>query len=64
MRLSDKYLVKILLTFTWNGFTLQGDLAGELPIFFYVCVFIVFPYKSNAATNEAGRDCLFSTFLE
>ena len=65
MRLSDIDLVQKLLTsnrnFTWNWFTLQGDEAGKLA-FFYVCVFNVFPYETNAA-NLTKSDPMISAVI-
>ena len=56
-------MVKKLLTatffFTWNGFTLQGDEARKLLIFFHICVFNVCPKEANAVKNEAERDFYF-----
>ena len=40
---------------------MQGDEAGKLRIFFYVCVFNVCYYESNAAKKEAKRDFFLIT---
>ena len=63
MRRSEKDLVNKLLTsnriFTRKGLTQQGDEAGKLPIFSYVCMLIVFPRELNVVKNKSERDFVF-----